>query len=100
MTKKTYPIVGMKHHVGAVEAVASAKAGDPVDLVREKGNVHDANAVQVWMGNAMVGYVPKTANTNLAARMDAAGRTEWSGIFVPGSTPVVQIDDGAEKEIG
>ena len=45
-------------------------AGEPLDLVREPGNPHDANAVRVeWRGRKL-GYVPRSENGALAWAMD------------------------------
>ena len=44
--------------------------GDPLDLVREPDNPHDANAVRVeWRGRKL-GYVPRSDNAALAWAMD------------------------------
>ena len=45
-------------------------AGDPLELVREPDNPHDANAVRVeWRGRKL-GYVPRAENAALAWAMD------------------------------
>ena len=45
-------------------------AGEPLDLVREPGNPHDANAVRVeWRGRKL-GYVRRSENAALAWAMD------------------------------
>jgi hypothetical protein len=52
------------------------KTGDRLTLVREPGNVHDANAVRLeWQGH-MVGYVPRRDNPDLARQMDHGARVE------------------------
>ncbi|HEX5611778.1 MAG TPA: HIRAN domain-containing protein, partial [Burkholderiales bacterium] len=46
------------------------KSGDQLDLVRERENPHDANAVRVeWRGRKL-GYVPRSENGALAWAMD------------------------------
>ena len=45
-------------------------AGEPLELVREPDNPHDANAVRVeWRGHKL-GYVPRSENGALAWAMD------------------------------
>jgi len=45
-------------------------AGEPLELVREPDNPHDANAVRVeWRGRKL-GYVPRSENGALAWAMD------------------------------
>ena len=46
------------------------KPGEPLNLVREADNPHDANAVRVeWQGYKL-GYVPRSGNAALAWAMD------------------------------
>jgi hypothetical protein len=44
--------------------------GEPLALVREPTNQIDANAIQVWARDKLVGFVKAQQNKNLAARMD------------------------------
>jgi len=63
------PLAGFRYGEAA-EVWAQMKHGDPLDLVREPGNAHDANAVRVeWRGRKL-GYVPRSENGALAWAMD------------------------------
>jgi len=54
----------------AAEVWPQLAAGDPLELVREPDNPHDANAVRIeWRGRKL-GYVPKSENAALAWAMD------------------------------
>ena len=54
----------------AAEVWAHLAAGEPLELVREPDNPHDANAVRVeWRGRKL-GYVPRSENGALAWAMD------------------------------
>lgn len=75
-----YAIVGMQHRKGAQAIVNAAPHETPVILVREPANKYDPNAVQVWIGDKHVGYVPKTQNAVLAKFIDAHG-TEMHQTF-------------------
>lgn len=68
----TYSIVGMNHQ-GTEAIVAELKPGTAVTLVREPDNKFDAFAVAVWVAGVHVGYIPKSHNKPLAAKIDADG---------------------------
>lgn len=54
----------------APELWPQLSAGDPLELVRERDNPHDPNAVRVeWRGHKL-GYVPRSENGALAWAMD------------------------------
>jgi hypothetical protein len=54
----------------AAEVWPHLATGEPLDLVREPDNPHDANAVRVeWRGRKL-GYVPRSENGALAWAMD------------------------------
>ena len=64
---------GLGHH----EAKAvwdRMQSGDPVVLVREPDNPHDANAVRVeWRGHTL-GYIPHADNEAIARQMDRGNK--------------------------
>ncbi len=63
------PLAGFRYGEAA-EVWPQMKKGDPLDLVREPANAHDANAVRVeWRGRKL-GYVPRSENGALAWAMD------------------------------
>ena len=62
-------LAGFQFHDG--ESVwASLAVGQLLDLVREPGNPHDANAIRVHWQGRMLGYVPRARNAQLAGLMD------------------------------
>lgn len=54
----------------AIAAIAAMKPGDTVQLVRDSGNRHDAYAVACHYRGLHVGYIPRQANTPVAAALD------------------------------
>lgn len=74
MTTRTYSIVGMEHQ-HSTEIVAALQTGTDVILVREPTNPYDPNAIEVWVGNRRVGYIPRSQNKVLAAFIDKHGST-------------------------
>jgi hypothetical protein len=57
-------------HYAAVEVWPKLKVGDELQVVRERGNPHDANAVALaWRGRKL-GYVPRRSNAALAWGLD------------------------------
>ena len=63
------PLAGFIHYDGR-DVWERIRVGDRLDLVRERDNAHDANAVRLeWQGR-MLGYVPRKDNSDLARQMD------------------------------
>jgi len=62
-------LAGFQFHEGE-SAWASLAVGQFLDLVREPGNPHDANAIRVHWQGRMLGYVPRARNAQLAGLMD------------------------------
>ena len=63
------PLAGFRYHA-AGEVWRELRVGDRLELARELGNPHDANAVRVlWRGH-MLGYVPRRENGALAWGLD------------------------------
>jgi len=59
------PLAGFRYGEGA-ELWPQMRPGDALELVREAGNPHDANAVRVeWQGRKL-GYVPRRENAAIA----------------------------------
>jgi len=67
------PLAGAQfHQLHAVRA--GLREGDALTLEREPGNRHDRHAIRVlWRGH-MLGYLPRAANFEAAAEMDAGQR--------------------------
>ena len=63
------PLAGLRHYE-ARGIWRDLHAGDRLEIVRERENPHDANAVRVeWRGRKL-GYVPRSENGALAWAMD------------------------------
>ena len=58
----------------AREVFPLLREGDRLELSREPGNPHDANAVRVLWRGRMLGYVPRRENAALAWGMDRGER--------------------------
>ena len=69
------PVAGIGFAEGAEKAMEGLNVGDRIELVREKDNRYDANAVAVWAG-VRIGYVPRKCNADLAAMMDEGRKLE------------------------
>jgi len=63
------PLAGYRYHAAA-EVWRELRVGERLELAREPGNPHDANAVRVlWRGRTL-GYVPRRENAALAWGLD------------------------------
>lgn len=58
------------HYHGLGKMLEQITPGMMLDLRREPHNPHDGNAIAVWLNDVMLGYVPRDANTPVAALMD------------------------------
>jgi hypothetical protein len=66
---------GLAHHE-AKAVWEQLKVGDRLELVREAGNEHDANAVRLdWRGHVL-GYIPRADNASVARKLDHGNRLE------------------------
>jgi hypothetical protein len=59
------PLAGFRYHAAA-EVWRELRVGDRLELAREPGNPHDANAVAVLWRGRVLGYVPRRENAALA----------------------------------
>ena len=67
------PLAGFRYHA-AGEVWNDLRVGDALELVREAGNAHDANAIALaWRGRKL-GYVPRRDNAALAWGLDRGER--------------------------
>jgi hypothetical protein len=67
------------HHAGAL-AADTAAPGSALELRRDPGNPHDANAIAVYpaAGGDQLGWVPRELASELAPQLDAG--SPWSAI--------------------
>ena len=63
------PLAGFRYHA-AGEVWQELRVGEPLGLVREPDNPHDANAVAVTWRGRKLGYVPRRENAALAWSLD------------------------------
>jgi hypothetical protein len=63
------PLAGFRYHAAA-EVWRELRIGDRLELAREPGNPHDANAVRVLWRGQVLGYVPRRENAALAWGLD------------------------------
>lgn len=69
------PLAGFQYH-DASELWPELRVGDVLNLIRERNNPHDVNAVRVEWRGRMLGYLPRAENRSVAAEMDRGGRVE------------------------
>ncbi len=69
------PLAGFRHYEGA-EVWRDMRPGDRLQLVREKDNPYDANAVRVEWRGAKLGYVPRRDNAAVARQLDRGAALE------------------------
>jgi hypothetical protein len=62
-------VTGFQHYDGP-EVESQLETGMPLQLNREPHNRYDKNAVEVWTGDAKLGYVPRSGNKTIASLMD------------------------------
>jgi hypothetical protein len=66
-------LAGFRYHA-AGEVWSDLRVGDALELAREAGNAHDANAIALaWRGRKL-GYVPRRDNAALAWGLDRGER--------------------------
>jgi hypothetical protein len=69
------PLAGFQFHEGR-QIWDQLKVGDPLTLVREPDNPHDARAVRVHWNGHMLGYIPRAENDAVARQLDRGNRLE------------------------
>lgn len=70
--------------------------GEPVELWRDSKNSHDPRAVQVRFKGEQIGWVPKTANADIAKRLDRGEKLTAMVKYHDRSTLQLQIGVYAE----
>lgn len=69
------PVAGFQFHEGE-SRWAELRTGQPLELLREPGNHHDARAVRVHWRDAILGYVPRDANFAVSQMLDRGETVE------------------------
>jgi hypothetical protein len=86
------PLAGFRYHAAA-SVWSELRVGDRLELAREPGNPHDANAVSVsWRGRKL-GYVPRHENAALAWGLDrGASLAARISRLAPGASPSRRLE--------
>lgn len=84
----TFQVAGFQHHDGAL-VLEQMKAGAKLDLVPERDNPHDPDAIALYFGGAKIGYIPRS-ETGMMSVMDYYGH---GGVF---EARVLQVDREAD----
>lgn len=66
---QTSPLAGFQYHAGQA-LFPLMSAGDRLELIREPDNPHDVQAILVTWRGAVIGYLPRLENLDLARLMD------------------------------
>ena len=85
------PVAGIGFAEGAGKALAELEVGDKLELVREKDNAHDGNAVAVVAG-LRLGYVPRKCNADIAAMLDEGRTLEARALAIDLDGPQPRLD--------
>jgi HIRAN domain len=72
-------VAGARFQAAALEGDEAAP-GQPLELRRDPGNEHDANAVMVLAGGDQVGWVPRELAAEIAPQLDRGA--PWSAIVL------------------
>ena len=93
MTTLTAPLVGMRHHPGAPEALSDLGFGDSLILKREPENQYDENAIQVFTpAGVLLGYIKREFAADWAGAFDSDGIPSATLTFESSGWPQVSID--------
>lgn len=68
---KSFTLMGSSFIPGAGALIDRLKANQPLDLLREPTNEHDANAIKVMWGQQQLGWLPRGLAATIAPIMDA-----------------------------
>lgn len=105
---QTSPLAGFQYHAGRALFPLMA-VGDGLELIREPDNPHDAKAILVLWRGAVIGYLPRIDNPDLARLMDRglpvsgrilhlqAGRDPWKRVLFE---VLVDEDTGGAGRVG
>lgn len=75
MLVQNSPLAGFRYYEGTA-LWAEMQPGDRLDLVRERDNPHDANAIRVLWKGQMLGYLPRRENAAVARQLDRGAPVE------------------------
>lgn len=67
--EKTFYIAGVQFYQ-LKNIIGDLKEGDHLDITAEPDNQYDSNAVKITYKDTMLGYVPRTISSDIAAMLD------------------------------
>lgn len=67
---KSFYIAGFTYYNGPL-AFKKLSIGTPLKLKRERGNIHDDHAVEIFFKKDKLGYIPRWDNYEIAKLLDA-----------------------------
>lgn len=99
-TQLSTSVAGIRYENRAA-LLTGVTIGSSARLVRDYANQYDPNAIQVWMGNGLVGYVPRTEARLLAPRIDAGASIAAAVAAVDRdpSSPQLRIEVSLESDV-
>ncbi len=84
-------IAGFQHYDGP-DAETLLEVGMSLQLNREPHNRFDKNAVEIWTGDAKLGYIPRSVNSAVANLMDKGKKVEATVLeLTPSAFPVGSV---------
>ena len=86
------PLAGLRYYA-APEVAQALRVGDGLELVRERDNPHDANAIAVIWRARKLGYLPRRDNATLAWGLDRGERLHARiGRLAPPPRPARRVE--------
>lgn len=68
-------VAGIPHRFGkSVKINTIFNEGQKLTAKRQKDNIHDVNAIKLYLGSQFVGFIPKDQNQEYALFMDRGGK--------------------------
>jgi hypothetical protein len=89
---KSFHIAGFSYYQGSY-VFTELTIGSKIELVRDVGNIHDVNAIELRYKGRKIGYVPKSENSEISAIMNA-GYDIFEGVvqqLIPSEHPERQV---------
>lgn len=88
---------GRKNRQRIIEDAARRGAFN-LDLVRDRENRHDKNAISVWIDGEKIGHLPREDAANFAPQVDAGAELVPFAVEIVGGPDDELHDDGDEDD--
>ncbi len=92
-------VAGTSHCVQKMRLAQTLSFGKFLELRRDKGNVHDGNAIAVYADEVLAGWIPRAENAVISRLMDAGKAitcqvqsVAWSGDWLKIGIRVAMLD--------